>query len=92
MITFLYILSYKVVQILNLCILASILYDWFAPNADNIVTRVLHGIARPILNPISRAIYPLTMKIGIDLSPILAYYLIRAVHSLFLGVLNLFYF
>lgn len=55
-------------------VLIRALISWVSPDPENPIVRFLHAATEPILEPI-RHLVP-TWKIGLDISPILAFLLI----------------
>jgi YggT family protein len=58
--------------------MARIILSWF-PHKETFVSEFLKDITDPILLPVGKLIPPLG---GIDFSPIIAFLLLRVVHSL----------
>jgi YggT family protein len=72
-------------QLLNLLIIARVILSWVPGlGYDHPVTRVLHRLTSPILDPIRRVLPPVA---GFDLSPIVAILVLQLVHQLLRGVL-----
>lgn len=59
-------------SVLYWVILIRALISWVHPDPYNPIVQFLHGVTEPILAPIRR-ILPLGFKVGIDLSPIIAF-------------------
>lgn len=53
------------------------LISWVSPDPDNPIVQFLHQVTEPVLEPIRRLIP--TWRIGLDLSPIIAFVLLRLV-------------
>ena len=66
-------LLYAVLQVYSFLILARVIMSWVNPNPRNELLRMVIRFTEPVLAPL-RALIPLQ---GIDLSPILAWLLIR---------------
>ena len=88
---FIYIVVNKVVDILNILLLIRVVMSWI-PMGDNAFTRAVYTVTEPMLAPIRRAIYPLTRNLPIDLSVIVAYFLIRLVRQTIFQILALLYY
>jgi len=56
-------------------ILARALVSWVSPDPHNPIVRFLYGITEPLLDPIRR-ILPLRFKSGIDISALIAFFVI----------------
>ena len=66
-------LLYAVLQVYSFLILARVIMSWVNPNPRNELLLMVIRVTEPVLGPL-RALIPLR---GIDLSPILAWLLIR---------------
>lgn len=55
-------------------ILIRALISWVNPDPDNPIVRILHQVTEPILEPLRRLLP--AWRIGVDLSPILAFLLL----------------
>lgn len=64
-------------SLLNLAIIIDAILSW-VPYSDNIykIRQVLGAFINPVMRPIRKFISPLTFRIGIDISPIIAIFLI----------------
>ena len=72
--------------ILTGAIIIRVLFSWFAMgNAGGPVIRLLDDITEPVLGPLRRVIPTLGM---IDISPIIAIFLIQGITSLVLGQIH----
>lgn len=72
--------------ILTGAIIIRILFSWFAMgNAGGPVIRLLDDITEPVLGPLRRVIPPLGM---IDISPLIAIFLIQGITNLVLGQIH----
>jgi YggT family protein len=56
-------------------VLITALISWVNPDPNNVIVRMLHAITEPILAPI-RKLLPFSLKMTIDISPIIAFLLI----------------
>jgi YggT family protein len=61
------------VLVYNVLLLARVVMSWVAPHMDNPLVRLLHELTEPVLAPIRRMV-PLG---GLDVSPIVAYFLLQ---------------
>jgi YggT family protein len=57
-------------------LLAVVLLSWINPDPYNPIVRFLRAVTDPVLLPFRRLMMPLTMRLRIDFSPILAFLLI----------------
>lgn len=72
--------------ILTGAIIIRVLFSWFAMgNAGGPVIRLLDDITEPVLGPLRRVIPTLGM---IDISPLIAIFLIQAIANLVLGQIH----
>ncbi|MFH2137917.1 MAG: YggT family protein [Candidatus Omnitrophota bacterium] len=62
--------------ILYWLILIRVLISWVSPDPRNPLVQFLRAATDPILEPFRQLLMPLTYKIRVDLSPILAFFLI----------------
>ncbi len=69
-----------VLTILYWLILIRALISWVNPDPHNPIVQFLYKTTEPILSPI-RKIMPLGFNIGIDISPIVAFFLIIFIRS-----------
>ncbi len=63
----------RVIQVYNYLILARVLASWIVRDPNNQIYHFLFSITEPVLGPIRR-IMP---SMGLDLSPIIAYFLLN---------------
>jgi len=75
-----------VLNILWWLILIRALISWVSPNPYNPIVQFLYKTTEPILYPI-RKILPLQLKIGIDLSPLIAFLIIMFLRSFLIQTL-----
>jgi YggT family protein len=61
-------------------VLIRALISWVSPDPHNFIVQFLYKITEPILYPI-RKILPLSLKFGIDISPIIAFLAIMFLKS-----------
>lgn len=84
-------LIYKVVsyaiEILKVLILLRIILSWVAPRSNNEFIELIYTVTEPILKPF-RVLIPLGGA-RLDLSPILAYYVLGLVKYLIFRVLSM---
>ena len=71
--------------VLQLAILARVLFSWFRPDPYNPLVRLVVQITDPILQPLQRYIPPIGM---LDISPIVAFILLSVTESVLLRVLR----
>lgn len=57
-------------QFLYLCLIARVILSWVHHNPHNQLVQIVYRITDPILRPFQQILPP--MRIGIDISPILA--------------------
>ncbi|MCP4649032.1 MAG: YggT family protein [PVC group bacterium] len=76
-----------ILTILYWLILARALISWVSPDPYNPIVRFLRQATDPILEPIRRVLMPLTYKIHIDLSTIVAFFLIVFLQRSVVGIL-----
>ena len=76
-----------VLTILYWLILIRVLISWVSPNPYNPIVQFLHRATDPILEPLRHLLMPLTMRIRIDLSPLLAFFIIVFLQRSLVGVL-----
>ncbi|MFH1577846.1 MAG: YggT family protein [Candidatus Omnitrophota bacterium] len=69
-----------VLTMLYWLILARVLISWVNPDPNNPIVQFLYKVTEPILYPIKRFI-PLDFRIGIDISPIIAFLAIMFLKS-----------
>ncbi|MDP8233858.1 MAG: YggT family protein [Candidatus Saelkia tenebricola] len=67
-------------------ILVRALISWVNPDPYNPLVQFLHKATEPVLSPI-RKILPLGYRIGIDLSPLIAFFLIIFLRSFLIKTL-----
>ena len=63
----------RIIQVYNYLILARVLASWIVRDPNNQIYHFLYSITEPVLGPIRR-IMP---SMGLDLSPIIAYFLLN---------------
>ena len=68
-------------------ILIRALISWFSPDPYNPLVQFLHRATDPLLEPLRNLLMPVTMQIRIDLSPLLAFFLIVFLQRSLVGVL-----
>ena len=68
-------------------ILIRALISWVSPDPYNPIVQFLHKTTDPLLEPLRYLLMPLTMQIRIDLSPLLAFFLIVFLQRSLVGVL-----
>lgn len=68
-------------------LLARVLISWVNPDPYNQIVIFLRQMTDPILEPLQRVFLPLTMKIHVDLSPIIAFFIIAFLQKSLVGIL-----
>ncbi|MFH1062954.1 MAG: YggT family protein [Candidatus Omnitrophota bacterium] len=68
-------------------LLARVLISWVNPDPYNKIVAFLRQMTDPILEPLQRAFLPLTMQIHVDLSPIIAFFIIVFLQKSLVGIL-----
>lgn len=76
-----------VLTIMYWLILIRALISWVSPDPHNPIVQFLHRATDPILEPLRQLLMPLTMRIRIDLSPLLAFFIIVFLQRSLVGVL-----
>lgn len=71
----------RIIQVYNILILARVLASWVIRDPDNQIYHFLYSITEPLLGRIRR-IMPM---MGLDLSPIIAYFLLNLVANLLIS-------
>ncbi len=83
----LYKIIYSIVEILRTLILIRIVISWIIPNSRNEFVELVYAITEPILRPF-RILIPLG-GVSLDLSPIIAFYVIGLIRTLSFRVLSM---
>lgn len=73
----------RLISIYNILIFARVISSWIIQDPANPIYRFLFGITEPVLGPL-RQIIP---AMGIDLSPIIAYFLLRILAQILTSLL-----
>ena len=68
-------------------ILIRALISWVSPDPYNPIVQFLRRTTDPVLEPLRYLLMPLTMRIRIDLSPLLAFFIIVFLQRALVGVL-----
>ena len=68
-------------------ILVRALISWVNPDPYNPIVQFLRRATDPVLEPLRRLMMPLTMQIHIDLSPLLAFFIIVFLQRSLVGIL-----
>ena len=68
-------------------ILIRALISWVSPDPYNPIVQFIHRTTDPVLEPLRSLMMPVTMRIRIDLSPLLAFFLIIFLQRSLVGVL-----
>ena len=75
----------SIFQIINIAIISRVILSWVQHNRLNPFINIIYQITNPILKPIQKQIPPL--NIGIDISPIIAMFLIQFLQSIIIKFL-----
>ena len=75
----------SIFQIINIAIISRVILSWVRHNPLNPFINIVYQITDPILKPIQKQIPPL--NIGIDISPIIAMFLIQFLQSIIIRFL-----
>ena len=75
----------RALDIYTLIILIRVFMSWIRPNPYHPLVRLIYNVTEPVLEPIRRIIPPIGM--GIDISPIVAFFLIRIIRRVILSLL-----
>jgi YggT family protein len=80
--------------VLGLCLtiyyyllLARVLISWVNPDPYNKIVVFLRTMTDPVLEPLRRVFLPLTMQIRVDISPIIAFFIIIFLQRSLVGML-----
>ena len=76
-----------VLTILYWVVLIRALLSWVNPDPNNVIVRMLHDITEPILYPI-RKLLPFSLKMTIDISPLIAFLIIIFLQSFLVQTLQ----
>ncbi|RKY36593.1 MAG: YggT family protein [Candidatus Omnitrophota bacterium] len=76
-----------ILTILYWLILIRALISWVNPDPYNPIVQFLRRSTDPILEPISKFLMPLTYKIHVDLSPLVAFFIIIFLQKSLIGTL-----
>ena len=72
-------------QILYLCLIARVILSWVDHNPNNEIIQWIYKISDPLIRPIQQILPP--MRIGIDISPILAFMALGFIKNLLFRIL-----
>ena len=72
-------------QILYLCLIARVILSWIDHNPHNEIIQWIYKISDPMIRPIQQILPP--MRIGIDISPILAFMALGFIKNLLFRIL-----
>ncbi|TRZ94794.1 YggT family protein [bacterium] len=67
-------------------ILIRVLISWVNPDPHNAIVQFLYQVTEPVLNPIRRLL-PFTLRLGFDISPIIAFFMIIFLKSFLVSTL-----
>ena len=76
-----------ILTILYWLILIRVLISWVSPDPSNPVVQFLRQTTNPVLEPLRRLLMPLTYRIHIDLSPLIAFFIIIFLRRALVGTL-----
>ncbi len=76
-----------ILTILYWLILIRVLISWVSPDPSNPVVQFLRQTTNPVLEPLRRLLMPLTYRIHIDLSPLIAFIIIIFLRRALVGTL-----
>ena len=76
-----------VIRVLYLLIIIRALISWVSPDPFNPIVRFLYRTTEPILAPIRRLL-PVQHKIGVDISPIIAFLILVFLDNFLIGLLR----
>ena len=68
-------------------ILIRALISWINPDVQQPAIKLLYQITDPVLEPFRKILMPVTLQLGIDLSPVLAFFVIVLVQRALGGLL-----
>ncbi len=71
-------------ELLNFLLIARIVLSWIPHNRYHPIIQILYNITEPILEPFRNMINPIG---GMDLSPIIVFFLLRLLHSYLISFL-----
>lgn len=77
----------EVIRVYGYIILARVLLSWVEPNPYNPIVRFIYNVTEPVLRPLRIIIK--TGNMGIDLSPLIAFFLLEFLRR---GVVNFLYY
>lgn len=77
----------EVIRVYGYIILARVLLSWVEPNPYNPIVRFIYNVTEPVLRPLR--IIVRTGAMGIDLSPLIAFFLLELLRK---GVVNFLYY
>ena len=81
----------KSVEVFNILLLIRVVLSWL-PMGQNALTRAVYSVTEPILEPIRRTTYPLLGNIPLDISPIIAYFLMQLIRNIVFRIVQVLYF
>ena len=81
----------KLVEVFNILLLIRVVLSWL-PMGQNALTRAVYSVTEPILEPIRRTTYPLLGNIPLDISPIIAYFLMQLIRNIVFRIAQVLYF
>ena len=81
----------KLVEVFNILLLIRVVLSWL-PMGQNALTRAVYSVTEPILEPIRRTTYPLLGNIPLDISPIIAYFLMQLIRNIVFSIVQVLYF
>lgn len=81
----------KLIEVFNILLLIRVVLSWL-PMGQNALTRAVYSVTEPILEPIRRTTYPLLGNIPLDISPIIAYFLMQLIRNIVFRIVQVLYF
>lgn len=85
-------LVHWVIQVYSLIVIVDAVLSWVILASYNPTVRGIYSttnrLVAPLLNPIRRLIYPMTRRLGIDISPLLAIILLRIIDQILMNLLR----
>jgi len=81
--------AYQIIDLvfwlLNIAVLARVLFSWLRPDPSNRLARLVYDVTEPILAPLRRYIKPIG---GWDITPVVAIVLLDLLERLLFGLLR----
>lgn len=82
---------FALLRLFYLAVIVDALLSWYPKYDERIynIRRVLQKFTDPVMEPIRKLIRPLTERIGIDISPIIAIFAVEIVRSIVQSAVNI---